>query len=302
MKPLLPEPLDWKKTSFKKAGVFFRTMDAAQLCATHEKYGLFHITAIHRTQPKFLEALVEAKQRLKPLTAAAAAVAPTPTKEQLRRQFHEGLVQVETLYHPMAATKRLFPGVEKDSLYTAAECAELLLAYIHNEGLDPSVADKSLFKGRKTKIKLNGYLKETLYGKKADPPDAEELMVLEDKLCEALQQWHRIKHPGEEPIVGKGLLRPIQLITEQRQGHKVVTRCLHLDDYGFDLPGLQSALQKKFASAVTLPPPTGGSKGPSSLKYELLAQGHMVTQWADYLLNVLHIPKQFVEVCDKVRR
>lgn len=23
-----------------------------------------------------------------------------------------------------------------------------------------------------------------------------------DRLCEALQQWHRIKHPGEEPIVG----------------------------------------------------------------------------------------------------
>ncbi len=62
---------------------------------------------------------------------------------------------------------------------------------------------------------------------------------------------------GSVSSFSKGKLKPVQLITETRQGNKVVTRCLHLDDYGFDFLTIQSALQKKFASSVVIPPPLG---------------------------------------------
>eukprot|EP00667_Euglena_gracilis_P003909 EG_transcript_3923 len=300
LKPGLPEGevLDWKRTSHKKASNFFKAMAELDLCTTRDKYGLFHLLTVRRDLDVYRETLAAAKERL--AAAPRAPPPPAPTKEELRRRFREGLVQITNLYRPTANAKPLFPDDQKDRLYTAAECAAALATYIATQGLDPSQQDRSLFKGRKTRITLDAYLQGTLYKKKADAPDTEELMVLEERFCQNLQQWHSIKHPEGEPFIGKGQLPPIQLVTEMRQGNKVVTRCLHLDDYGFDLPGMQSALQKKFASSVIMPPPTGGSKG--APKYELLAQGHMVDQWADYLLNVLHLPKPLIEVCDKVRR
>ena len=174
-------------------------------------------------------------------------------------------------------------------------------AYLKQKGLDPSEEDKSLFKGKKTVVLLDDFLKENIYGKRNNPPDSEELMVLQERFCQSLSQWYSIKHPESEPIIGKGTLKPIRLISERRQGNKTVTRCLHLEDYGFELQAIQSALMKKFASSVTIPPPLGGGRN-SKPQYELLAQGPMIKQWGEYLTETLNIPKQFVEVCDKAKR
>lgn len=51
-----------------------------------------------------------------------------------------------------------FQPIRKDRLYTAAECAAALATYIAAQGLDPSQQDRSLFKGRKTRITLDAYL------------------------------------------------------------------------------------------------------------------------------------------------
>lgn len=66
-----------------------------------------------------------------------------------------------------------------------------------------------------------------------------------------MQVHHRVSR-GNESAVGKGAIKPIQIMTERRQGNKKVTRVSGVETFLMDAESLASELQKKFACSTTI--------------------------------------------------
>lgn len=57
---------------------------------------------------------------------------------------------------------------------------------------------------------------------------------------------------GNEVAVRKGAIKPVQIMTERRQGNKKVTRLSGLESFLMDAESLASELQKKFACSTSV--------------------------------------------------
>lgn len=66
-----------------------------------------------------------------------------------------------------------------------------------------------------------------------------------------MQVHHRVSK-GNEVAVRKGFARPIQIMTERRQGNKKVTRVSGLETFLLDADSLSTELQKKFACSTSV--------------------------------------------------
>lgn len=66
-----------------------------------------------------------------------------------------------------------------------------------------------------------------------------------------MQVHHRVSR-GNEVAVRKGAIRPIQIMTERRQGNKKVTRVSGLESFLMDADSLASELQRKFACSTSV--------------------------------------------------
>ncbi|KAL0456274.1 UNVERIFIED_CONTAM: Eukaryotic translation initiation factor 2D [Sesamum latifolium] len=63
---------------------------------------------------------------------------------------------------------------------------------------------------------------------------------------------HHVVTRGSDSVVRKGALKPLQIVTERRQGNKKVTKLSGLESFLIDAEILASELQKKFACSTTV--------------------------------------------------
>eukprot|EP01012_Entosiphon_sulcatum_P059840 TRINITY_DN8445_c0_g1_i1.p1 TRINITY_DN8445_c0_g1~~TRINITY_DN8445_c0_g1_i1.p1 ORF type:complete len:677 (+),score=190.98 TRINITY_DN8445_c0_g1_i1:125-2155(+) len=298
VRPAGSAPLDFKHSSWKKISAYLKEMCALGICTTREQFGVFQLVSVNPANEQ-LKAWVEeahaAKRGVR--TQEQVDAEEDRLRARLAKQERSSCIQIEFFYRPAGNIKHIFPPETHQSLLTDKEACEHLVQYLQKQGLDPSVADRSLFKGRRTVVHLDPLLARELYTKKETAPQSEELINLEGRFLEKLQAWHCIQHPKGDPVIQKGQIRPIQIQTAMRMGNKTVTRILHVNEFGFDLKDLCSVLQRRFASSVSVPAPVGGGKG-GQPELELLAQGDKVQEALDFLLNECKIPKKFIEVID----
>lgn len=66
-----------------------------------------------------------------------------------------------------------------------------------------------------------------------------------------MQVHHRVSR-GNDVAVRKGAIKPIQIMTERRQGNKKVTRVSGVETFLMDAESLASELQKKFACSTSV--------------------------------------------------
>ena len=66
-----------------------------------------------------------------------------------------------------------------------------------------------------------------------------------------MQVHHRVSR-GNDIAVRKGAMKPIQIMTERRQGNKKVTRVSGVETFLMDAESLASEFQKKFACSTSV--------------------------------------------------
>ena len=68
----------------------------------------------------------------------------------------------------------------------------------------------------------------------------------------ARMQAHHMVTRGSDSAIRKGAARPIQILTERRQGNKKVTRVSGLEIFLLQPDSISSELQKKFACSTSV--------------------------------------------------
>lgn len=163
-------------------------------------------------------------------------------------QTHKILDLVE-VYKPSVHVNPIFNalGADTGKLYSAPEATEIVFQYIEKENLvkptnkavlvlDAILCD-ALFKGA---IKKGSAYPTEIHKKDLGPT-----------FIGRMQAHHQVSR-GSDSVVRKGAIKPIQIMTERRQGNKKVTKLSGLESFLIDAEALASELQKKFACSTTV--------------------------------------------------
>ncbi|KAL6492758.1 hypothetical protein OROGR_032517 [Orobanche gracilis] len=280
--------LDIKKSSHKKLSKWLQAKSANGLIAVkedkHKKEAtLFSVNRKHLDYTSFKP---EKKKVEKNEQSAKKNVGASEGQSNK-------LLDVMEVYKPSANVNPVFVavGAETGKLYTASEASEIVSGYIEKENLvkqtdksivvlDVTLCD-ALFKGA---IK-----KGTTYPTEIHKKDIGKTFI-------SRMHAHHLVTRGSDSVVRKGALKPIQIMTERRQGNKKVTKLCGLESFLIDPETLASELQKKFACSTTI------SELPGKKGLEVLLQGGVIDDLGKHLVEQYGVHKRYIEVLDKTKK
>lgn len=197
------------------------------------------VLAINRKHPDYISFKPE-KQKVEKIEEAVDPNNETDIKNTM---------EVIEIYKPSVHVNPIFTSVGADTrqLYSAAEASEVVFAYVEKENLvkptnksivvlDAVLCD-ALFKGA---IKKGSMYPSEIHKKDLAPT-----------FINRMQAHHQVTR-GKESVVRKGGLKPMQMLTERRQGNKKVTKVSGMESFLIDAEPLASELQKKFACSTSV--------------------------------------------------
>ncbi|EHA8589753.1 eukaryotic translation initiation factor 2D [Cocos nucifera] len=280
--------LDIKKSSHKKLSKWLQSKSSAGLISAKEdKYKKeVMLLAINRAHVDYMSFRPE-KRVVE--TADQRHDSSGGEGRQAKQQL-----EVAEIYKPSTHVNPIFTslGADTGKYYSASEASDVVFSYIEKENLVKPT--------NKAVVVLNAALCDALFKgtikKGSTYPTEIHKKDLGATFLNRMQVHHRVSR-GNEVAVRKGVIRPIQIMTERRQGNKKVTRVSGLESFLMDADSLASELQRKFAcstSVAELP----GKKG----QHEVLVQGGVMDDLAKHLLDQYGIPKRYIEVLDKTRK
>lgn len=159
------------------------------------------------------------------------------------------IFEVVEVYKPSVHVNPIFISVGADTgkYFTASEASQIVFQYAEKENLVKST-DKSL-------VILDATLCDALFKgvikKGSTYPTEIHKKDIGLTFINRMQAHHRVTR-GSETAVRKGALKPIQIMTERRQGNKKVTKVSGLESFLIDADALAAELQKKFACSTTV--------------------------------------------------
>ncbi|CAH9115953.1 unnamed protein product [Cuscuta epithymum] len=278
--------LDIKKSSYKKLSKWLQAKASVGLISVkedkHKKE--VNLLSVNRNHAEYLSFKPEKKK---------AEKAGKSGDESSNEDQSPKLLEVTEIYKPSAHVNPIFAavGVNPDKLFTASEATEIVFQYVEKEKLVKAT--------NKSFVILDAILCDALFKgaikKGSTYPTEIHKKDLGSTFVNRMQAHHRVTR-GNGIAIRKGALKPIQILTERRQGNKKVTKLSGLETFLVDGEVLASELQKKFAcstSVTELP----GKKG-----LEVLIQGGVIDDVARHLVEHYGIPKRFIEVYDKTRK
>ncbi|RAL54256.1 hypothetical protein DM860_001384 [Cuscuta australis] len=277
--------LDIKKSSYKKLSKWLQAKASIGWISVkedkHKKE--VNLVSINRNHPEYISFKPEKKARMAGKSAGAAS-----NEEQSPR-----LLDVTEIYKPSVHVNPIFAavGVNLDKLYTASEASEIVFQYVEKEKLIKAT-NKSL-------VILDAILCDALFKgamkRGCTYPTEIHKKDIGATFINRMQPHHRITR-GNDTAVRKGTLKPIQILTERRQGNKKVTKLSGLESFFVDAEVLASELQKKFACSTSM------TELPGKKGFEVLVQGGVIDDVARHLVEHYGIPKRFIEVYDKTKK
>ncbi|KAM3338304.1 eukaryotic translation initiation factor 2D isoform X1 [Capsicum galapagoense] len=278
--------LDIKKSSHKKLSKWLQAKASGGLISVKEDKHKKEVIlfAVDRNHPDYLSYKPEKKKVDKP--------GPS-TNNASNEDLLQKTLEVSEIYKPSVHVNPIFAsvGAETSGVYTASEASEMVFQYVEKENLvkpsnkstvtlDATLCD-ALFKGA---IK-----KGSTYPTEIHKKDLGQTFI-------GRMQAHHCVTRGNDTVVRKGALKPIQIMTEKRQGNKKVTKLSGMESFLLDAEALASELQKKFACSTTV------AELPGKKGQEVLVQGGVIDDLARYLVEHYGVPKRYIEVLDKTRR
>ncbi|XP_078428509.1 eukaryotic translation initiation factor SUI1 family protein isoform X2 [Wolffia australiana] len=281
--------LDIKKSSYKKLSKWLQSKASAGLISAkedkHKKEMI--LQSVNQSHVDYSSFRPEKRDTVAVTVAAAV-------RSSSDSQVTGLSLDVVEVFKPTSHVTPIFVavGANPTEFYTAAEATDIVFRYVEEGGLTKA--------GDKAVITLDATLCDSLYKgaiKKGERYPSEVHKREVGPLFLARMQVHHSVTRGPDTAVRKGPARPVQIISERRQGNKKVTRFSGLETFLIDADTVAAELQKKFAcstSVTELP----GKKGQS----EVLVQGGVIEDLARHLVEHYGIPKRFIEVLDKTKR
>lgn len=278
--------LDVKKSSYKKLSKWLQAKASTGLIAGKEDKHKKEVTlfSINRNHPDYTSFRPEKKKVAK--GGQGTSQAPSEGKSH-------NIFEVVEVYKPSVHVNPIFISVGADTgkFFTASEASQIVFQYAEKENLVKST-DKSL-------VILDATLCDALFKgaikKGLRYPTEIHKKDIGLTFINRMQAHHRVTRDSDT-VVRKGALKPIQIMTERRQGNKKVTKLSGLESFLIDADALASELQKKFACSTTV------GELPGKKGHEVLVQGGVIDDLAKHLVEHYHIPKRFIEVLDKTKK
>ncbi|KAF3787587.1 Eukaryotic translation initiation factor 2D [Nymphaea thermarum] len=278
--------LDIKRSSHKKLSKWLQSKSSAGLISAKEDKHKKEVVliSVNRTHPDYTSFRPE---KHKP--ASAVEGSEVTSSHQARTQLDIVEIYKSTTHvNPILAAVGADPG----KYFSASEASEIVFSYIEKENLVKPT--------NKAIIVLDAALCDALYKgsvkKGSTYPTEIHKKDLGAAFLNRMQVHHRVTR-GSDSTIRKGAVKPVQIMSERRQGNKKVTRVSGLESFLMDPESLASELQKKFAcstSVAELP----GKKG----QHEVLVQGGVIDDLARHLVEHYGINKRYIEVLDKTRK
>nr|XP_030728711.1 eukaryotic translation initiation factor 2D isoform X4 [Globicephala melas] len=270
--------LDIKKSSYKKLSKFLQHMQQEQIIQVQElSKGVESIVAVDWKHPRITSFVIPE---------------PSPTSQTIQEGSREQPYHppdIKSLYCVPASMTLLFQesGHKKGSILEGSEVRTIVINYAKKNDLvdadnknlvklDPILCDCILEKGEQhTVMKL--------------PWDS-----LLNRCLEKLQPAYQVTFPGQEPIVKKGKICPIDITLAQRASNKKVTVVRNLEAYGLDPCSVATILQQRCQASTTVTPAPGTK---DILQVQI--QGNQIHHLGRLLLEEYRLPRKHIQGLEK---
>lgn len=278
--------LDIKKSSYKKLSKWLQSRSTSGLISVKEDKHKKEVTlsSVNRNHLDYTSFKPE-KKKVDKNEQSAKSIAG-------EGQLQKSLDIVE-LYKPSTHVNPIFAAVGADTgkLYAASEASQIVYEYVEKENL-VKPANKSI-------VVLDATLCDALFKgaikKGSTYPTEIHKKDLAPTFINRMHAHHEVKR-GNDTVVRKGALKPLQILTERRQGNKKVTKLSGLESFLIDGEALASELQKKFACSTTV------SELPGKKGLEVLVQGGVIDDVGRHLVEQYGVQKRYIEVFDKTKK
>lgn len=219
--------LDVKKSSYKKLSKFLQHMQQEQIIQVKElSQGVESIVAVDWKHPRITSFVIPE---------------PSPTSQTVQEGSREQPYHppdIKSLYCVPASMTLLFQesGHKKGSILEGGEVRTIVISYAKKHDLVDA--------DNKNLVKLDPILCDCILEKNEQhtvmklPWDS-----LLSRCLEKLQPAYQVTFPGQEPIVKKGKICPIDITLAQRASNKKVTVVRNLEAYGLDPYSVAAILQ-----------------------------------------------------------
>ncbi|XP_059796549.1 eukaryotic translation initiation factor 2D isoform X1 [Balaenoptera ricei] len=115
-----------------------------------------------------------------------------------------------------------------------------------------------------------------------------------NRCLEKLQPAYQVTFPGQEPIVKKGKICPIDITLAQRASNKKVTVVRNLEAYGLDPCSVATILQQRCQASTTVTPAPGTK---DILQVQI--QGNQIHHLGRLLLEEYRLPRKHIQGLEK---
>ncbi|XP_068930826.1 eukaryotic translation initiation factor 2D isoform X3 [Petaurus breviceps papuanus] len=234
------------------------------------------------------------------LTCISAVSSPEGQQLDIKKSSYKKLSKF--LHHMMkeqiVQVKELSKGVEsivavdwkhprKGSTLSCSEVRAIIIDYAKKNNLVDA--------DNKNLVKMDPILCDCILEK------AEQHTILRlpwDKLIERclqrLKPAYQVTFYGQEPIVKKGKICPIDITLAQRACNKKVTLIRNLEVFGLDPYSVAAILQQRGQASATVTPVPGTKDA-----IQVQIQGNQITHLSQLLLEEYNIPRKYIQGLEK---
>ncbi|KAJ3046290.1 Eukaryotic translation initiation factor 2D [Rhizophlyctis rosea] len=294
--------IDVKKSTYKKVGKFLKAMEKKGMIKLKERGGDVLLMSVNQQHPMIQnhEDRHRPKEKKKPKEQSnGSASAPGGASGSATETL-----SVTELYKGTSAVNRVFNeiGLSDSAYYTVSEV---------RNAVNDFAKEKDLTDKRNPRmVKIEALLCDAVLAK--DEYNSIDYLPRDEivrRMLNKMQEFHQIKLPNQDAVVKKGALKPVQVVVEQRQGRKTVTKITAMEQFGVNPDDLASQLKVRCASSTTVTPlPTKANAPPL---HEVLVQGSKVKEVFECLgqygipftgVGGPNVSSKFVEMVDKTKK
>ncbi|XP_075843965.1 eukaryotic translation initiation factor 2D isoform X1 [Microtus pennsylvanicus] len=272
------QQLDIKKSSYKKLSKFLQHMQQEQIVQVKElSKGVESIVTVDWRHPRITSFVI-------PEPSLTSQTVQEGSREQ---PYHPP--DIKSLYCVPASMTQLFQesGHKKGSTLEGSEVRRIIVDYAKRNNLVDA--------DNKNLVKLDPILCDCLLEKN------EQHVVMKlpwdcllTRCLQTMQPAYQVTFPGQEPILKKGKLCPIDITLALKSYNKKVTVVRNLETYGLDPCSVAAILQQR-CQASTIVSPAPGAK--DSLQVQI--QGNQIHHLGQLLLEEYRLPGKYIQGLEK---
>ncbi len=293
MVPQSSQPLDMKKSSYKKLSKFLARMQKEGLIQVKElQKGVESITAVNLEHEKI--------QSHRVVKVGKPAEEKVEDGDASDKPSYEPPFITE-LFAVSGATLPLFKemGLQKGEALTAADLRDKLREYVKRENLQDQGP------GVRGQVNLNPTLAQVVLGKGEADVSTLTWEELGSRLQAKMSQGYRMQFSGAAAVTAsaasvmkKGKLDPIEMTVATRSGNKKVTLVHNLELYGIDPADFAHRCQTGVAASTSVGEAANRRPGAT----EVLVQGNQTVFISRLLLEKYRIPRKYIKGLDEGKK